>query len=171
MPYFLIVSEGKQCVAKNRNAGLIALTNERILFVDDDVLPPEGFLSRMSKVLDDETIGVVSAQMTGPNGEQQNNLYGIPAGEIRDCVPPGTCFMYDRSRLDGCSFDEGYECSQWEDTDFMVQVKRVGLRTVAIGDVCVIHDNNWGRNTARTWQANRRRFMSKWPDEATEMGL
>ena len=40
LPYELIVAEGKQCVAKNRNAGLARARFDLVAFCDDDVLLP-----------------------------------------------------------------------------------------------------------------------------------
>ena len=67
---------------------------------------------------------------------------------------------YDAALL----FDEAYVRSQWEDTDFMFQVIRHGLRCVATGDVHILHENHWTNATDENWQRNREHFFAKWPD-------
>ena len=144
VPAQLVVAMERQSVAKNRNAGLARARHDLVAFLDDDVLLPAGWLSKMAAVLlEDETIGVVAARMTGPAGEPQNDLASVRPDEIRNCVPPGTCFLYSRSRLEGCGFDETYVRSQWEDTDFMFQVITRGFRCVAIGSVHIPMPSHW----------------------------
>lgn len=144
-----------------------------ILMMDDDVLVPPGFASKMLRCLDRGA--VVACRMTSPDGSPQNGLAKLKPGEVVECTPPGTCFVYDRTKVPA-EFDEGYEGSQWEDTDFMVQVQQLGLKTVATGDVHIIHDNPFFRQEMteekkEVWNRNRARFVSKWPKVAAEMGI
>jgi glycosyltransferase involved in cell wall biosynthesis len=164
MPYHLIIAEEKQCVAKNRNAGLERAEGNLIVFIDDDVLLPGGWLSLLAAALEQhEKIGVVSAQMTGLGGQAQNGLHDIPRNQLAQCTPPGTCFMYDRKKLEGCTFDEEYTGSQWEDTDFMKQVQAMGLICVASGSVWILHDNQFTEANKEVWLQNEKRFNEKWP--------
>jgi glycosyltransferase involved in cell wall biosynthesis len=164
LPVQLVVAMARQSVARNRNDGLARAKHDLVVFMDDDVLLPAHWLSQLAAVLlADESIGVVSARMTGPAGEPQNDLARLRPGEVRDCIPPGTCFLYSRSRVRGCRFDDRYVRSQWEDSDFMLQVLQAGLRCVATGSVTVLHENHLTRATDESWVENRKYFFSKWP--------
>lgn len=170
LPYELIVAEAKQSVAKNRLAGLEQATHDLVVMMDDDVLLPSCWASKLAFIYQrDETIGALSAMMTSPNGAPQNDLYNLAPGEVRDCrFPPGTCFLYSRERTAGCEFDPAYIESQWEDTDFMAQVQAKGLRTCATGAVHILHDNTFIREGERTpekqrvWDHNAEVFNGKW---------
>jgi glycosyltransferase involved in cell wall biosynthesis len=165
LPTQLVVHVERQSVARNRNAGLAEARHDLVAFVDDDVLLPAGWTSRLVRtLLEDRTIGCVAAKMTGPGGEPQNDLASLRPGELRPCLPPGTCILYSRSRAEGCAFDEIYERSQWEDTDFMLQLMEKGLRCVADGGVHVLHENHFTNCDDASWDRNRQRFLRKWPN-------
>lgn len=175
LPYQLKLGVGKNCVAKNRNKGLAKVDSriEYIIMMDDDVLVGPGFASKFVSVLQQGTshdrvpeaagVGVVSAVMYGPGRKPQNDLHpdAVPPGKQIDCLPPGTCFAYNRARTP-IVFDEDYQGSQWEDTDAMMQVKALGQSTVATGNIQIMHMNNWSEN--KWWNENRARFMAKWPE-------
>jgi GT2 family glycosyltransferase len=167
LPFMISMGVGKQPVAKNRNKALKRLPDsiEWVLMVDDDVLLPPGYASLLMKpMLEDKTIGAVSAVMSGARGEAQNDCHPGATGdkEIKDIVNlPGTCFMYNRERVGDAAFDENYQGSQWEDTDFMRQITTQGLRTVITSRVSIIHKNNWSQN--KYWEENKEYFYSKWP--------
>lgn len=160
----LVIQVEKQCVAKNRRAALSEFSGDLVIFMDDDVILPPFFASKMLSVLAARPeAGVISAIMTNPDGTRQNDVFCEPK-QLLEVLPPGTCFCYSRERLGSCQFDAGYTGSQWEDTDFMVQVHEKGLKTYALGDVWVLHDNNWTGHTPKTWESNQKRFSKKWPN-------
>lgn len=142
-----------------------------VIFMDDDVLLPPFFASKMIATLAARPeAGVVSAIMTNPDGTKQNGVFCKP-NQILDTLPPGTCFCYSKERLGDCEFDENYVGSQWEDTDFMVQVHEKKLKTYGLGSVHIIHDNNWTGHTNETWKQNMDYFVQKWPKWAGILGL
>lgn len=168
LPYQLSLGVGKQCVAANRIKGEARLdpSIDWVLHMDDDVLVPPGFTSRLLSVLMQGTskYGAVSAVMHGPARKAQNDLNpdDIPIGKVKTCLPPGTCFMYNR-RVTPIKWDVGYGGSQWEDTDAMMQIKAEGYLTCANGNVQIMHMNNWFEN--KWWNENKARFFSKWGEE------
>jgi len=167
----IVVAEVQQSVARNRLHALERFSGDVVIFMDDDVILPPCFASKLIATLDAlDDAGVVSAIMTNPDGSRQNNVFCSPEKTI-GVLPPGTCFCYSRKRLKDCAFDPRYEASQWEDTDFMVQVQEMGLKTVATGSVWVLHDNQWTGHTSDTWRRNRERFARKWPAWAEKFGL
>jgi len=159
----LIVQTRKWPVARNRLAALKWFHGDVVIFMDDDVLLPPFFASKMIASLSGlKDAGVVSAVMTNPDGSRQNDMFCEPHQTIQG-IPPGTCFCYSKKRV-RARFDDKYLASQWEDTDFMVQVLKQGLQTYATGSVHIIHDNNWTGHTNDTWETNRQRFARKWPE-------
>lgn len=177
LPCNLVIAEGQQSVAKNRIDGLTKSQNNAVVMMDDDVLLPPFWPSKMLRVLEDnKDIGVVSCSMTYPDLSPQNDLAYIPPDKLVDCTPPGTCFAFFRDRIEGCQFDPEYETSQWEDTDFMIQVQRKGLQTMAYGAVWVLHDHGKkgffrDKEWKESWERNRLKFVDKWPEEARKFGL
>jgi hypothetical protein len=104
LPYQFSMGVGPNCVAANRIKGEARLdpSIRYIIHMDDDVLLPPHFASKLISVLRQQPgdIGVVSAAMMGMRGEKQNDLHPdtLQPGEQRDCLPPGTCFAYDREK-------------------------------------------------------------------------
>jgi len=165
MPYQLSLGIGPHCVAKNRVKGESRLdpSIRYVLQMDDDVLVPPHFASEMVQVLQSQdNIGAVSAVMVGPTGAAQNDLSydAIGPGVVKECLPPGTCFMYDRKDVP-IVWDTRYQGSQWEDTDAMMQIRATGKKTVATGNVQIMHKNNWSEN--KWWNENKALFTEKWP--------
>lgn len=160
-PYELIVALAPQSVAKNRNAGLARAQHDLVAFVDDDVLLPAAWLSRLAALLAaHQDIGAASALLAFPDGRPQMQRHDLAPGELWDTVIPGTCFLYSRQRAGDARFDEGYLGSQWEDTDWMWDLRRRGLRTVVTGDVRARHDHELSENH---WlEHNAARFEAKW---------
>jgi hypothetical protein len=167
LPYQLSLGIGPNCVAKNRQKGEARLAPEieYVLQIDDDVLVPPGFLSKMLSVLEQAAskVGAVSAVMTGPRGEAQNGLFpgNIPPGRVVDALIPGTCFMYNRKRTP-VEWDFKYKGSQWEDTDGIMQIRKKGYRTVATGNVQIMHRNPMSGGGVKYWNENKEYFISKW---------
>jgi hypothetical protein len=167
LPYQLSLGVGPQCVAANRIKGEARL-NDDIRFVihmDDDVLLPPHFMSQLLSVLvSQDNVGAVSAVMSGARGNPQNDVSPavIPVGKVQEIeFLPGTCFAYDREKTP-IVWDAEYQGSQWEDTDAMMQVKAQGYRTVATGNVQIIHRNNLNK-AVKFWKENKAHFQTKWP--------
>jgi hypothetical protein len=161
LPHELIVACAPQSVAKNRNAGLDRARHDLVAFLDDDVLLPARWLSRLHAVLlARPDAGAVTGLFTFPNGCPQTRRPDLAPGELWQVTIPGTCFLYSRARVGDQRFDEGYAGSQWEDTDWMWAVQGKGLVTLACGDVRAIHDHTLREN--QHLQANMARFLEKW---------
>jgi hypothetical protein len=161
LPYELVVSCAPRCVAANRNAGLERASQELVAFLDDDVLLPACWMSRLAAVLAlHPDVGAASGHLVFPNGSPQSRRERLADGELWDVPIPGTCFVYSRARVGDQRFDEGYLGSQWEDTDWIWRVRARGLRTVVVGGVRVVHDHRLREN--RWLHENMRRFHETW---------
>jgi hypothetical protein len=166
LPYQLSMGIGQRCVAANRIKGEARLDHSirYVIHMDDDVVLPPFFASNLLSVLlqQPRDIGAVSVTMMGMRGEAQNNLHPdkVPVGTQIDALIPGTCFIYDREKTP-IVWDTNYQGSQWEDTDAMMQIWARGLRTVATGNVTIMHRNNW--TESKHWNENKALFDKKWP--------
>lgn len=167
LPYTLIVSCAAQSVAKNRNAGLARARHDVTFFVDDDVLLPPHWMSRLVATLARrEDLGAVGPHLTFPNGAPQTRRPDLGPGELWEVTIPGTVFAYSRSRVGDPRFDEAYLGSQWEDTDWMWELAKRGFGTALTGDVHVKHEHAEKQN--RWLEENMRHFHDKWGRYPTE---
>ena len=161
LPFQLVVARAKQSVAKNRNLGLSRAKCDLIAFMDDDVLLPPGWASQLVAVLArSKQMGAVSAHLMFSDGSPQTRRADLAPGEFWEITIPGTCFVFSRQRVTGAFFDENYQGSQWEDTDWVWQLHAMGLTTGVCGDVCVVHDHNDAEN--RWLKQNGEYFRGKW---------
>ena len=161
-PFELLVRPSKvQSVAENRNDCLDRTSTDLVAFLDDDVLLPAHWMSRMMAILTrDRTIGAVSAFLQFPDGSPQTRRERLGEDELWDVPIPGTCFIYSRSRVGDLRFDPRFRGSQWEDTDWIWRVREQSLRTVMTGAVVVVHEH---RMTQNDWlEHNRKEFREKW---------
>jgi glycosyltransferase involved in cell wall biosynthesis len=167
MPFELIVSCAQRCVAANRNSGLDRATQDLVAFLDDDVLLPSCWMSRLAAVLAaHEDVGAASGHLVFPDGSPQSRREHLADGELWDIATPGTCFLYTRERVDDQRFDEGYRGTQWEDTDWIWRVRARGLRTVVVGGVRVVHD--YELRERQSLHENMQRFEATWGRLPTE---
>ena len=161
MPYELIVSCAPRSVAANRNAGLDRASQDLCAFLDDDVLLPACWMSRLAAVLAaSEAVGAASGHLVFPDGSPQTRRERLADGALWDVPIPGTCFLYSRARVEDQRFDERYQGSQWEDTDWIWRVRARGLRTVVVGGVRVVHDHQLREN--KWLQENMGHFKETW---------
>lgn len=164
LPYQLSVGLSPNSVAKNRIKAEARLSDDirYVIHMDDDIVLPPFFASKLVQVLQSQdNVGAVSAVMMGVRGQAQNDLHpdAVPPGEIKETTPPGTCFAYDRKKTP-VEWDTAYLGSQWEDTDAMRQIQAQGYKTVATGNVVIMHKNNWSEN--KHWNENKAHFEEKW---------
>lgn len=161
LPFELIVRPNAECVAANRNRGLSDARYDLVAFVDDDVLLPARWMSRLAACLvRHRDVGAVSGHLRFPDGSPQMRRVDLADGELWDVLIPGTCFVYSRRRVSDLRFDEGYVKTQWEDTDWMWRVRALGLRTIVLGGVHVVHDYQFTERPGL--EANLERFRTKW---------
>ena len=123
---------------KARNAGIAAAEGDRVIFCDDDTLPPPGFVEAHLRAGDARPDAVVS----GP-------IVNVP--DAVHVSPPGAQH-FSRAFLCTCNasvarqrliavggFDERYDLYGWEDTDLGVRLRANGARRVWSWDAYIYH--------------------------------
>lgn len=161
------------CAAANRNAGLEWAQTPNVIMVDDDIreLDP-GWNVRLEEVLESNPDNlVVSANLVNPDwslgpmlghppGREGTGVVETPLREL-----PTACICM---RANGLRFDEGFEGSGWEDTDFSRQLRTLyprGRFLVAC-DVRVVHLNEKKNQGGEIFVRNRARYRAKWGRES-----
>ena len=151
--YFPIPERGYG-FAYARNIGLRASNGRLIVFIDDDVIPADNWLSKLIEPLDDSSVGAVGGPIL-PDRRELNeigkaiSLLGFPAGGLpryleslgrvteTNLISTGNCaFRADLARRTG-GFDE---CLRWggEDQDFFQKISQIS-KAIFTTDAIVYH--------------------------------
>ncbi len=168
-----------------RNLGKAAAMNRIVsenpsswyVFLDDDVVVGENWLSRMldHALSHPAAPRIIGCQSLLPDGtvfcaEQSPNATAIGEGE-RDCgqrdyirlcdILCGACLLVGAEVFGrGVRFDEAFYPCQYEDADFCLQSRSLGFRALYVGSVKVRHDHLFRQ--AGKYRLQRRRLESKW---------
>lgn len=172
----LQVVEGQRSAAANRNVAIDRVESSWFVIMDDDVVVRPGWLRGMLEHVD-ATVGQVQPRLVNPDGTlfSAEKVFTTPWGaevtigtdqpddgrhrEVRRVeMLSGTCCLYNTDILSSCRFDEDYPGSQWEDTDFSMQIRDAGFALLYCGNAAVVH-NSQMRNVN---DANREHFLDKW---------
>jgi glycosyltransferase involved in cell wall biosynthesis len=162
------VFEGEPNRGKARNRGVSAAAGYLVLFCDDDVYVPSGFLAAHEAA--HATTGLV---VDGP-------IINVPGYDVR---PRPTLANVSRAFLCTCNgslpkhlfeeaggFDESFNLYGWEDTELGVRLRRAGLRRRFAWDAYLWHiklpdENTLEVETRKAMEKARmaRRFVTKQP--------
>ncbi len=175
----LIVERSKQSAAVNRNRALEKSDADIICFLDDDAWVTPDWDAPLLKVLQSGDFQAVAPKIKLEDGRIFSCGLGfappdtfLPIGYgFRDSETyssqfevfglPTTCMMVSRKALQGAKFCESYGSCQWEDVDFLMQMKVKGVRSAYCGYSTAYHknlfrtdDNLRNRNLfTKTWGA------------------
>ena len=144
---YLTSGPGLSC---GRNVAVAATSEPIVVFTDDDVTFPPGWVEGVAAVFEcHPDAGAVCGRATDGSGEL---LPGAAAGVYRYPAPPfglgsGFNLAFQRAALDAAGpFDEelgaGARYRAGEDTDMLYRVMRAGWSVVCSDDVTVVH-HDW----------------------------
>jgi glycosyltransferase involved in cell wall biosynthesis len=123
---------------KARNAGVRAAQGRTVVFVDDDVWLPEGFLAAHA----DAHVGVFPVAVSGP-------IVNVPSYDVR---PAPAWTNYSRAFFCTCNvslprsallaaggFDESFDLYGWEDTELGLRLRRRDVARAFAWDAYLYH--------------------------------
>ncbi len=183
----LIINEENRGFAGGNNQGIEAAQGDYILFLNNDVVVTENWLSQMLRYINHTPeigmVGPVSNAVSGsqyiPNVSYQkiddmhvfaNAIATQNAGQANTAVRlVGFCLLAKREVIDLIGgFDEGYGAGNFEDDDLCLRSALAGYMAVIAQDVFIHHfgnmtfrGNNMDYNSHLS--QNRDRFIHKWP--------
>jgi glycosyltransferase involved in cell wall biosynthesis len=169
------VSEPQPNRGKARNRGVEAATGEYLLFCDDDVQAPSGWIAAHAAAHRDDGEYVVN----GP-------ILNVPSYERR---PRPSAANYSRAFLCTCNvslskrafigvggFDEAFELYGWEDTELGLRLRRSGARWRFEWDAYLWHIKLPAQNTLEDESRKAvekarmaRRFLAKHPSNRARL--
>lgn len=137
---FTVVTQANAGLARARNAGIARATGERIIFIDDDVLPVPTFVEEHVRaavrhpeaIVRGGAIEVESPDELPPPIWSLRNYSGNYFWTTNVSVPLATI------RAIGC-FDESFAEYGWEDIDVGLRLRAAGVRAVFNPRALVFH--------------------------------
>ena len=182
----IILNAENRGFAAANNQGIARTNGERIVLLNNDVVVPPGWLTRLLRHLEDPAIGMVGpvTNFTGNEakvdvdyktlGEMEafaEELMWANQGRVADIhMLAMFCVAFRRDTHEQVGpLDEQFGIGMFEDDDYSMRMKKRGLRVVCAADVFVHHvgqaafkqliaDGSYDPLFAE----NRRRFESKW---------
>ncbi len=168
------VYEGEPNRGKARNCGIERASGYLVLFCDDDVVAPPGYLAAHD------------AAHTTSNFVVNGPILNVPSYEER---PAPTFANYSRAFLCTCNvsipkhslvavgaFDEAFHLYGWEDTELGVRLREAGMRWKFAWDAYIWHikppdENTLEVETRKAMEKARmaRKFLDKQPSRRVRM--
>lgn len=153
----LIENTENQGFARGCNQGIGVASGELLLFLNNDVIVPQGWLTPLIRSLTaDDTVGMVGPVTNYSAGHQQipvgysliGDMEAFAAGhrlqhegrtlEVRRLI--GFCLLVKRSVLEEIGgFDEQYGLGNYEDDDLCLRAIRAGYRLLVVQDAFIHH--------------------------------
>jgi glycosyltransferase involved in cell wall biosynthesis len=174
----IIVTGFNISAAANRNYGLHQSTAPYIIMLDDDIT---GFFPGWADMLVEYLqpfnfwkVAMVSARLINADGTLGTMMDIEPDLRFNFQLvnPPGylpsACVAFWN---DGSRFDESFEGSSWEDTDFCdtLHLQYPGQFFVIANDVRLIHNNEMKNGTSQVFERNKRYYMQKHPERGVNV--
>jgi GT2 family glycosyltransferase len=181
----VILNQVNEGFARGNNIGAQAARGEYLVFLNNDTIVTQGWLSTLIGHVQDLKVGMVGP-LTNTSGNETRikvsyqDVKDLPAfaedytqehrGQTFE-IPmlPMQCVVLRRAVWDEIGpMDESFGVGMFEDDDYAVRLKRAGYQILCAEDAFIHH---WGRasfgkmDTTRYWslfRENRRKFEQKW---------
>ena len=187
IPHFkVILNDHNVGFGPGNNQGLAAATGEILVLLNNDTMGPRGWLTRLTRHLDDAAVGLIGpatnrscneAQIDIPYqtydefqavARSQGEQYERARLPIR--MPMMFCVAFRRETYERLGpLDERYEVGMFEDEDYALRAKAAGLQVAWTPEVYLHHayHASIGKllptgDYARLLKLNQGRFEEKW---------
>uniref|UniRef100_A0A7V3ZYC5 Glycosyltransferase n=1 Tax=candidate division WOR-3 bacterium TaxID=2052148 RepID=A0A7V3ZYC5_UNCW3 len=172
------------------NIGAKASRGKYILFLNNDTLVTENWLTPLLDLIKREDVGAVGAKLVYPDGKLQEaggiiwkDASGWNYGRYDDPDKPEYNFVREVDYCSGAAlmvkreiwekiggFDRRFKPAYYEDTDLCFSIRKMGYKVLYQPKSVIIHFEGAtsGRDTSsgikRFQEINRRKFYEKWKD-------
>jgi GT2 family glycosyltransferase/glycosyltransferase involved in cell wall biosynthesis len=182
----IILNPANYGFARANNQGVSISTGDVIILLNNDTVVPPGWLSRLTKHLDDPQVGMVGpvTNFVGNEAKVEVNYRTWAEmerfaetraweheGEIADIrMLAMFCVALRRETFEMVGpLDEQFGVGMFEDDDYTQRIRAAGLRIICAADVFVHHVGQAAFKKliergeyAKLFDENRRRFEAKW---------
>ena len=182
----VVLNKENESFAKANNRALDASTGDYIIFLNNDTIVTQGWITRFLQHLkNDPAIGMIGPVSNAVGNEAKIEVSysspdGIDAfaeqycrrhdGEIFDIpVLALFCSMIKRSLLEKIGrLDECYDVGMFEDDDLCMRIKKAGFRLVCAEDVFIHHFQQGTFKLIppdvykQIFETNRKRYEDRW---------
>lgn len=184
-PHMKVIYSGENMmVAKGRNAGASFATGDFLLFLDNDMVLPAGWLPALVRTLDENNVVATSPMVVDIMPDKQHTRFistRIEDGRIKESIEnigpvdtdflPGGSLFVKRSLFEKIKFDENFVFGV-EDYDWCLRVKREGFGFMTCPDVVFLHAKpSLTRTVTKYDDEERRRKGSSFIEDSIRLFL
>ncbi len=172
--------------APANNQGLAAAAGDILVLLNNDTVVPRGWLTRLARHLEDPSVGLIGPGTNRTGNEAQIDIAYQTYGEFRAVaraqsqrhdgerypirMPMMFCLAFRRDTFERIGpLDEQYEVGMFEDEDYALRAKALGLDVTWTPEVYVHHAYHASIGKLlptgeymRLVKQNQRRFEEKW---------
>jgi GT2 family glycosyltransferase/glycosyltransferase involved in cell wall biosynthesis len=183
----LILNNTNEGFARANNKGIKASTGEYVIFLNNDTIVTIGWITRLLRHLEDETVGMVGPVTNFCGNEAKievpytkpDEIEGFAENYLRDHPEPSSfdikvlamyCLAMKKKIIEEVgSLDERFGIGMFEDDDYAHRVRLKGHRVICAEDVFIHHFGEASFSKlkisgeyTKLFEENKRRFEEKW---------